>query len=370
MTDPHADPATLVVTLGRPPKEPGAPLNPPVELSTTFVGGGSTASGQPVYGRTDNTTWQALETVVGTLEGSPAGCVVFGSGMAAVTAVLDTLPLGSLLLVPPSAYNTTLELAQHRAASGQLRIAIVDPSDRGAVEAALEPGAMLWIESPSNPLLDVADIAALCAAARQAGARTVVDNTFATPLHQRPLESGADIVIHSATKYLAGHSDLLLGAVVVRDEGLRADLVTTRRLTGAIPGSFETWLALRGLRTLAVRFDRAQTTARDLAGRLSQHRAVSRVRYPGFGAMISIEVLPATAVNADRVIAALQLWTAATSLGGVESLAERRRRHANEPATVPDHLIRLSVGIEHVEDLWADLDQALTRSFAVGEFSE
>lgn len=337
----------------------GAPLNAPLELTSTYVGSMSTAAGAPVYGRSDNATWEALESAIGTLEGAPDGCVAFSSGMAAVAAVLELVPVNGLLVVPPAAYNTTLELARRLEAQARLRIFTVDPSDLDAVRDTLEPGGMVWVESPSNPLLEVVDIEGVVRIAREVGATTVADNTFATPLLQRPLTLGVDVVVHSVTKYLAGHSDLLMGAVVTRDTTLREEVFTTRRLTGAVPGPFEAWLALRGLRTLDVRLERSQTTARELARRLAGHKCVGRVRFPGSGGMISIEVIPNTAAVADRVVAAMRLWTSATSLGGVESLAERRRRHANEPTSVPESLIRLSVGLEHVDDLWEDLAAAL-----------
>jgi cystathionine gamma-synthase len=222
----------------------------------------------------------------------------------------------------------------------------------------------------------VLDLPTLIAAAKQRGATVVVDNTFSTPLRQNPLVLGADVVVHSATKFIAGHSDVLLGIVVVTDAELRERLLGKRTLHGAIPGPFEAWLALRGLRTLAVRLDRAEQTAADLAVRLSKRTELSRVRYPGlatdpghalaaeqmsgFGAMISIEFAGGEAA-AERFVESLALITAATSLGGVETLAERRRRQPSEPVEVPESLVRLSIGIEHVEDLWADIEQALAR---------
>jgi cystathionine gamma-synthase len=199
--------------------------------------------------------------------------------------------------------------------------------------------------------------------AHEAGAVTLCDNTFATPLVQRPLEAGVDVVLHSVTKYLAGHSDVILGALVTpATEGGRAThdrLSRHRLLHGAIAGPFETWLALRGVRTLHLRVERATANATELASRLDAHPGVERARYPGFGAIVTIEV-PGGAAGAERVAAAVRLWTHATSLGGVESQLERRRRHASEPETVPESLLRLSVGIEDLEDLWRDLDQALT----------
>ena len=252
----------------------------------------------------------------------------------------------------------------------------------GAVLIVGLPGAaMLWLESPTNPMLEVADLATLCAAAREAGTLTVVDNTFATPLVQRPLDLGADVVVHSVTKSLSGHSDVLLGAVVTRaDEPgrrLGAQLRAHRHLTGSIAGPSEVWLALRGLRTLALRMERAQRSAAELARRLQDHPAVARVRHPslpddpgheraarqmtGFGAVLAIEVCGGASA-AEAVAAATRVWVHTTSLGGVESTLERRRRHAAEAPTVPESLLRLSVGIEDVEDLWADLAAGLARA--------
>lgn len=214
------------------------------------------------------------------------------------------------------------------------------------------------MESPTNPALEIADIATIRAGAHEAGAYVVVDNTFATPLLQRPLEDEVDIVVHSATKYLAGHSDALLGAVVTRDDELHRVLKGRRDLVGAIPGTLEAWLALRGLRTLHLRVERAQSNATELAGRLAGHPAISEVRYPGFGGIVSA-VVAGGETAADLLTHSTRLWVNATSLGGVESTFERRRRWKSEPATIPDGLVRMSVGIEDVDDLWADLEQAL-----------
>jgi cystathionine gamma-synthase len=204
----------------------------------------------------------------------------------------------------------------------------------------------------------VVDLDATISAAHAAGAYVVVDNTFATPLLQQPLDHDADLVVHSATKFIAGHSDVLMGAVVTRSEELYDVLKKRRDLVGNAPGPFEAWLALRGLRTLAVRLDRAQANAQELVRRLADHPAVEEVRYPGFGAIVSV-VLARGGMAADVVTRSTRLWVHATSLGGVESTFERRRRWKSEPATIPDGLVRLSVGIEDVEDLWTDLAAAL-----------
>ncbi len=347
----HLAPATHLVVDGRPPRDPGAPVNTPVTFASTYHAGGS-----DVYGRDSNPSWRAFEDVLGRLEDGEA--LAYASGLAASSAILGLLPEGATVVAPVVAYHGVVEQLHERVAAGRITVREVDVADAAAVADAVRSADLLWLESPTNPTLDVADIAAAAAAARAAGALTVVDNTFATPLTQRPLDLGADVVLHSATKLLSGHSDVVMGAVVTRDPGLVARLHEQRTLHGAIPGPMEAFLALRGLRTLAVRFDRAQSNAAELVTRLSAHPAVDAVRYPGFGTMVSIEVAGGAA-RAERVIEALRLWVHATSLGGVESSLERRRRWPTESVAVPESLIRMSVGIEDVGDLWADLDQAL-----------
>jgi len=243
-------------------------------------------------------------------------------------------------------------------ARGRIQASLVDVSDTEAVIAACDGASLVWLESPTNPALEVADIPAIEKAAHDAGAYLVVDNTFATPLLQQPLDLGADLVVHSATKYLSGHSDVVMGAIVTRDDDLYDVLKKRRDMIGAIPGAFEAWLALRGMRTLHLRIERAQANAKELVSRLSEHPAIGEVRYPGFGAVISI-VLAQGALAADLLTHKTSLWVHATSLGGVESTFERRRRWKTEPATIPDALVRMSVGIEDVEDLWDDLVRAL-----------
>jgi cystathionine gamma-synthase len=346
-------PATVAVSAGRPAREPDAPLNPPITMASTYV-----ATGDVEYGRYGNPTWAAFEEVLGTLEGGRA--LAFGSGMAAVAAVLDLLGPGAGVVAPRHSYSGTVMALADLEARGRGRGTLVDISDTATVVAAMEADedcALLWIESPTNPALEVADIPALAEAAHRLGVRVVVDNTFATPLLQRPLELGADIVVHSATKYLAGHSDVQLGALVVSDEEVYGALKGRRDLTGAVPGPFETWLTLRGMRTLAVRLDRAQANAAELARRLGDHPRVQEVRYPGMGAIVAMVLSSADA--ADVAVRQTRLWVHATSLGGVESTLERRRRWKAEAETIPEGLVRLSVGIEDVEDLWNDLTQAL-----------
>ena len=348
-------PATRLVTLGRAAREPGEQVGAPLTLTSTYH-----ADGPANYARVANPTWSAFEEALGSLEGGEA--LVFASGMAAVAAALSLVPHGGRVVVPTAAYNGTLATLGDRSEAGEVVVTQVEVTDTAAVVEALDGAAMLWLESPTNPLLDVAEVEALATAARERGVLVVVDNTFATPLLQQPLALGADLVVHSVTKYLSGHSDLLLGAVVTGPEGagpgLHERVRRHRQLHGAIAGPMETWLALRGLRTLSVRLERAGANASTLAERLTGHTAVTRVRYPGFGAMVSIEV-DGGAEAAERVSAATRIWVHSTSLGGVESQIERRRRQPGEPEAVPDSLLRLSVGIEDIEDLWRDLSAAL-----------
>ncbi len=344
-------PASLVVALGRPPRVPGASVNPPVELTSTYAA----PEGSVGYGRNGNPTWTAFEDALGALEGGDA--LVFGSGMGAITATMALLPAGGTVVAPRHAYNLTTALLEEYAKAGH-DVRPVDIADTDAVVAALDGADLVWTESPTNPMLEVADLRSIFAAARKHGALSVCDNTLATPLTQQPLAMGADIVVHSVTKYLAGHSDVVLGATVTRRADLVEHLTTTRTRHGAVAGPMEVWLALRGLRTLHVRFERASANAAELAARLRDHPGVEGVRYPGFGAMVSIEVRGGAAA-ADATAAECRLWLDATSLGGVESLLERRRKYAAESPTVPENQLRLSVGIEDVDDLWNDLRRAL-----------
>jgi cystathionine gamma-synthase len=349
--DPDWKPSTVAVAAGRPEHRPDAPLNVPIVMASTYVAGGDLE-----YGRYGNPTWAAFEDALGALEGGR--CLSFASGLAAVATVLDLVGNDGLVVAPQHAYNgTVLQLADLES-RGRLRTKLVDITDTEAVVAACADAALVWLESPTNPALEIADIATIREAAHAAGAYVVVDNTFATPLLQKPLEDDVDLVVHSATKYLSGHSDVLMGAVVTRDDELYAVLKGRRDLLGAVPGSLEAWLALRGLRTLHLRVERAQSNAQELVRRLSGHPAVGEVRYPGFGGIVSI-VLAQGALAADLLTHKTKLWVHATSLGGVESTFERRRRWKSEPATIPEGLVRLSVGIEDVDDLWADLAKAL-----------
>lgn len=344
-------PATVAVNAGRPPVEPDAPMNTPVTLTSTYVAGGAIE-----YGRFGNPTWTAFEEALGGLEGGR--CLSFASGLAAVATVLDLVGQGQTVVAARHSYNGTIMQLADLEARGRIQTRLVDLNDTAEVVKACEGAALVWLENPTNPALEVADIPAIRDAAHAAGAYLVVDNTFATPILQRPLEMDVDIVVHSATKYIAGHSDVLMGAVLTNDQELHDVLKGRRDLIGAIPGPFEAFLALRGLRTLHLRVERAQENARELVRRLREHSAVGEVRYPGFGGIISI-VLAQGALAADLLTHKTKLWVHATSLGGVESTFERRRRWKSEPATIPDALVRMSVGVEDVEDLWDDLKRAL-----------
>ena len=355
-----------LVSAGR-DRRPGASLNVPPIPASNFVLGG-----QRAYVRDDGTQgWDALEEIVGGLEGGES--VAFASGMAAIAAVFDQLPAGARLALPDDCYQGAARLAaagQQRGRWSVRRIAVADTA--GWIQACAGSD-LIWLESPSNPLLAVADLETICAAPRKQGAILGVDNTFATPLNQRPLALGADIAVESVTKFIGGHSDLLGGVVSVRDSTLLTRLRRARELAGATPGTLETFLAVRGARTLSVRLERAQRNAMILAERLAKHPEVLITRYPGlashpthgaarrqlkgFGTIISFDIRGG-ADAADAVCARLRLIQHATSRGAVESTIERR---ASVPGQehLPPSLLRLSVGIEGVEDLWSDLDGAL-----------
>lgn len=349
-------PSTIAVSAGRPERIPGSPLNAPITMATALVPGGASE-----YGRAGNPTWDSFEDVLGALEGGRA--IGFASGIAATTAVFDLVPTGGVVVVPRHAYYGTIEQLVDRERRGQLEVRLVDIDDTEQVVAACQGAAMVWIESPTNPALEIAEIEVIARAAKQAGALVAADNTFATPLRQRPLELGADFVVHSASKLLSGHSDVILGAVVTNDAEAHASIVKRRSMMGAIPGAMETWLAARGIRTLHVRLDRAEANAKVLHERLSAAPFVVYSRYPGFGTIIGFEVAGG-AEAAQTMTEQSQLIAHATSLGGVESTWERRRRHPGESLSVPEGLIRLSVGIEDVEDLWHDLQDSAAGSAA------
>ena len=357
-----------VVAAGRPAKQPDGALNPPIALNSTFHEGGPVG-----YGRYGNETWSALEEAISVLEGGKT--LLFSSGMAAISAVFSLLPEGAVIVAANNGYQGTTTLLKKLHESEKLKVRFVNLANTDECIAAIPGAQMLYLESPINPLLEVVDLPKIIAAGKAAGCGVAVDNTLATPLLQNPLALGADISIHSVTKYLSGHSDLILGSLSTKDQALYGRLEHSRRYGGAIAGPFEAWIALRGLRTFALRMQRSQENAMELATRLSKDSRISKVRYPGlatdsyhslaksfmkgFGAMISFDV-NASVEQIDLMCNSSKLITNATSLGGVESIWERRRRWATESATVPETLIRFSVGIENVEDLWADIQQSLT----------
>lgn len=342
-------PETWAIVAGRPEPEPDVPLNTPIVAASSYVLGG-----ERIYSRNEATAgWEAFEAMLGGLEGGEA--VAFASGMAACAAVLGQLPRGAHVVLGRDCYQAVAAVAQAGVQRHGWRLERLAAQDPAWLERAGEAD-MLWLESPSNPLLEVADLRAICAAPRGPRTRIVIDNTFATPLLQRPLELGADLVVHSATKLIGGHSDLLLGAALTRDREQLRWLREARSLYGATPGMLECFLALRGARTLPLRLRQAQASARALVRHLEGHPAVVRVRYPGLGTIVSFELADAPA--ADRACAATRLIRHATSLGGVETTMERRSIHPGQEH-IPAGLIRLSVGCEDPEDLWADLDAAL-----------
>jgi cystathionine gamma-synthase len=357
-----------VVAAGRPAKQPDGALNPPIALNSTFHEGGPIG-----YGRYGNETWSALEDAISTLEGGKT--LLFSSGMAAISAVFSLLPEGSVVVAANNGYQGTTTLLKKLHESEKLKVRFVNLANTDETVASIPGAQMLYLESPLNPLLEIIDLPKLIAAGKAAGCGVAVDNTLATPLLQNPLALGADIVIHSVTKYLSGHSDLILGSLSTNDSALYNRLEQSRRYGGAIAGPFEAWIALRGVRTFALRMQRSQENALELATRLSKDGRVAKVRYPGlptdayhqmaksvmkgFGAMISFDV-NGTVDQVDLMCNSSRLITNATSLGGVESIWERRRRWATESASVPENLIRFSVGIENVDDLWADIEHAFT----------
>jgi cystathionine gamma-synthase len=358
---------TLAVVAGRGERQPDDPLNPPLVMASTYVAGGRRA-----YSRGGgNPTWEALEDAVGLLEGGTAVC--YSSGMGAVDAVLDDLRPGAVVVYPEVAYVNMRANVTQRDRDGRLSARAVDITDTDATLAACEGAQLLWIESPTNPMLGVADVPALVSGAKRRGLDVAFDNTFATPLIQRPLEHGVDVVVHSATKLIGGHSDLLLGLAICADRNRAERLREGQHLAGSTPGTLEAWLALRGLRTLHLRLERAQSNALELARRLGSHPEVEGVRYPGleddpghrrareqmdgFGAMVAFEPRGG-AERADAICERVRVLVHATSLGGVETLIERRAKLRGEEL-VPAALLRVSVGCEHVDDLWDDLAAAL-----------
>ena len=375
---------TLAVHAGADPDPHTGAVVPAIEMSTTFkqdgVGG---LRGGFEYGRSGNPTRNALESAIATLEGGAHG-LAYASGLAATQNIFYLLKPGDRLLMSDDVYGGTWRLADKVWRRYGIETDAADLTDLDEVAAAFSgpvPPRMVWIETPSNPLLKVVDISAVTRLAAVAGATTVVDNTFATPYLQRPLELGADLVMHSATKYLGGHSDVIGGLIATRSDELAEKLRFHQNAGGAVPSPFDCFLIMRGLRTLAVRMERACANALVLAVWLAEHSDVRQVNYPGLtthpairlaqrqmrrpGAMLSFEL--GEDDRARRFVSATRLFTLAESLGAVESLIEMPApmTHASvvdTPLAVPPALIRLSVGIESVDDLKADLEAAFAAS--------
>ncbi len=367
---------TLAVHAGHAPDPATGAVTPPIHLSTTFArdADGSLPHGF-IYARSDNPTRRELERALAALEGG-ATALAFASGMAATAAVFQSMLPGEHVVAPQDAYYGTARLLREVMAGWGLASTLVDMTDLHAVAAAITPRTRLvWIETPSNPSLAVTDIARVVAIAHAAGARCVCDNTWATPLLQRPLALGCDLVMHSTTKYLGGHSDLTGGALVSPgDDAWAARLRTLQALGGAVPSAFDCWLLMRGIRSLSWRMRGHCENAAAVAAFLAGHDRVETVHYPGlasdpghavaagqmtaFGGMVSVQVRGGAEAALD-VVRRARLFTRATSLGGTESLIEHRASVEGPESRTPPGLLRLAVGLEHVDDLVEDLDQAL-----------
>lgn len=357
---------------------------PPIHVATTYIrdedNGYATGF---IYGRPDNATTHEAEGLLAMLEEAKAGALLFGSGSAAATAVFQALSPGDHVVVSKVMYWALRNWLMTEARRWGLAVEFVETDDLEAVKAAVRPGVtkLVWIETPSNPLWTITDIAAVAEIAHKAGAKLAVDSTCASPIHTRPLTLGADIVMHSATKVLNGHSDVIAGALCAReDDEFWGRVKTVRKGQGGILGPFEAYLLMRGMRTLHVRQERQSASAMALAERLSAHPRVARVLYPGlpqhpghdvaarqmengFGFMLSVQVTGGEAA-AIGTAAHVELYKRATSLGGVESLIEHRASIEGAGSPCPTDLLRLSTGIEDVDDLYDDLDQALKAGHA------
>jgi cystathionine gamma-lyase len=377
--------ATRAVHVGQGPDPATGAVVQPIHLATTFAQEGIGRHGGYEYARSNNPTREQLETCMASLESGTHG-LAFASGLAATTTAMLLLDPGDHVVYMEDAYGGTFRLFDRVMRRYGLTFSAVDASQPGAIEAGMtERTRLVWIESPTNPLLRVVDIAAAAAAAHRHGAHLAVDSTFASPYIQRPLELGADIVMHSSTKYLGGHSDVLGGILVTSEDALAERLRFLQNAAGAVPSPFDCWLLLRGLKTLALRVQRQSDSALAIARHLEGHPAVRAVFHPGlashpqhelaqrqmngiFGGMVSFELEDEAA--AVRVLEGLRLFTLAESLGAVESLAEHPglMTHASVPAEerrrigLGQGLVRLSVGIEELDDLLGDLDEALLRA--------
>ncbi|MBK9178065.1 MAG: cystathionine gamma-synthase [Acidimicrobiales bacterium] len=371
--------STRAIHAGQDPDPSTGAVVPPIVTSSTFAQRAVGEHAGYEYGRSGNPTRAALEACVASLEGGSHG-FAFASGLAAEDAVLRTLSPGDHVVLSADAYGGTYRLVARVLAPAGLTFSTADLTDRASLEAAWrDETRLVWVETPTNPALGIVDVAAVSAFARERAARCVVDNTFATPYLQQPLALGADVVVHSSTKYLGGHSDVVGGFVALSDDALAERIGFLQNAVGAVPGPFDCYLVLRGVKTLAVRMDRHSESAGLIAEWLAAHLAVGSVAYPGlpshpnhdvaqkqmrgFGGMVSFTVR-AGEEAAVAVCGRTRLFTLAESLGAVESLIEHpyRMTHsstADSPVAVDPSLVRLSVGLEDVDDLLADLHQAL-----------
>jgi cystathionine gamma-synthase/cystathionine gamma-lyase len=376
---------TLAIHAGQPPDPSSGAVMTPIVLSSTFAQSSPGVTKGYEYSRSGNPTRHALEQCIAALEGGSHG-FAFASGLGASTTLFHTLKSGDHVLSGDDVYGGTFRLLDKVMRPMGITSSFVDMTDPATVRASLRPETrMIWIETPTNPMLKIFDIAAIAEIAREAGVLFVVDNTFATPILQRPLELGASVVLHSTTKYLNGHSDVVGGAIVTSDAALAERLLFFQNAIGAVPSPFDSFLVLRGLKTLGVRVRQQCASASTIAGRLESHPAVARVHFPGLashrsrdlierqmslpGAMISFEIrggLPAAKVFLES----LSIFACAESLGGVESLAEHPAimTHASVPEDAREKLgiagglVRLSIGLEGVDDLWADIQHGLARA--------
>jgi len=373
--------STRALHVGQGPDPETGAVVQPIHMATTFAQQGVGKHKGFEYSRTGNPTRNALEECLAALEGA-RHCLAFSSGLGAETTLMLLLNPGDHVVYMEDVYGGTFRLFDKVLRRYGLEFTGIDASDLDVVERSMTPRTrMLWLESPTNPLLRIVDIDAVSEIAHSHGAKVCVDNTFATPYLQQPLHLGADVVVHSATKYIGGHSDVVGGALMTNDSDLEKQLRFHQNAVGAVPSPFDCWLLLRGVKTLALRVERQSENATEIAKALAGHRAVKRVYYPGleghpnrsvaarqmrlFGGMVSFEVADEAA--ALRTLERLKIFALAESLGAVESLAEHpaRMTHASIPAAeraragVGDGLIRLSVGVEDVADLVADLEQAL-----------
>ena len=378
--------ASRVIHAGQSPDPTTGAVMMPIYATSTFVQESPGVHKGYEYARSQNPTRMAFERCIADLEGGTAA-FAHASGLAAASTILETLPAGSHVVASDDLYGGTFRLFDKvKGPSTGLKVSYVDLADLAAVEAAITPQTrMIWVETPTNPMLKLADLEALAAIAKRHGIVSVADNTFASPYNQRPIELGFDLVTHSTTKYLNGHSDMVGGVTIVGDhKDLAQRLAFLQNAAGAISGPFDSFLALRGLKTLALRMERHGRSAAEIAARLEAHAKIAKVYYPGLasnpqhalarrqmatgGGMISM-TLNSDLAGARRFLEAVEIFALAESLGGVESLIEHPAimTHASVPAAqraalgIDDGFVRLSVGIEDVEDLWADLEQALER---------